>query len=73
MPRFQTLAANKRAPPSHTPTPPSPLPYHRHEWPQWTPQDLSRIMPQLEPEGIDLLKKMLDYDPIRRISVGVCS
>jgi hypothetical protein len=25
----------------------------------------------LEAEGIDLLKRMLDYDPAKRISVGV--
>mmetsp|Transcript_691 Transcript_691/g.1836 ORF Transcript_691/g.1836 Transcript_691/m.1836 type:complete len:315 (-) Transcript_691:530-1474(-) len=39
-----------------------------HEWPQWQAQDLSRIFPTLEPEGIDLLKKMLEYDPAKRVS-----
>ena len=43
------------------------------EWPQWPAQDLSRIFPQLEPEGIDLLRRMLDYDPAKRVSVsGSC-
>jgi hypothetical protein len=41
----------------------------RHEWPQWAAQDLTRIFPMLEPEGIDLLRRMLDYDPAKRISV----
>ncbi|KAJ9530012.1 hypothetical protein QJQ45_023291 [Haematococcus lacustris] len=39
-----------------------------HEWPQWHPQDLSRIFPTLEAEGVDLLRRMLDYDPAKRIS-----
>uniref|UniRef100_A0A7S0YKV0 cyclin-dependent kinase n=1 Tax=Polytomella parva TaxID=51329 RepID=A0A7S0YKV0_9CHLO len=39
-----------------------------HEWPQWHAQDLSRIFPTLEPEGIELLRRMLEYDPARRIS-----
>uniref|UniRef100_A0A7S3VUG5 cyclin-dependent kinase n=1 Tax=Dunaliella tertiolecta TaxID=3047 RepID=A0A7S3VUG5_DUNTE len=39
-----------------------------HEFPQWHPQDLSRIFPTLEPEGVDLLKRMIEYDPAKRIS-----
>lgn len=39
-----------------------------HDWPQWQPQDLQRVFPQLEPEGVDLLKQMLEYDPAKRIS-----
>lgn len=46
---------------------------HRHEWPQWAAQDLSRIFPTLEPEGIDLLKKMLEFDPAKRVSVSASS
>jgi hypothetical protein len=42
----------------------------RHEFPQWHPQDLSRIFPTLQPEGVDLLKKMIEFDPAKRISVG---
>lgn len=39
-----------------------------HEFPQWRAQDLSRVFPTLEPAGIDLLRSMLDLDPVRRIS-----
>lgn len=50
------------------PLPPlSPL---RHEWPQWQPQDLHRIFPTLNDDGIDLLRRMLAYDPAMRISVS---
>ncbi|RRT36245.1 hypothetical protein B296_00024785, partial [Ensete ventricosum] len=38
-----------------------------HEYPQWKPQNLSAV-PALEPEGVDLLSKMLQYDPAKRIS-----
>ena len=41
----------------------------RHEWPQWQAQDLSRFFPTLEAEGVDLMQKMMEYDPARRISV----
>lgn len=37
-------------------------------FPQWKPQDLGRLMPSLEPEGLDLLSKMLEYEPSKRIS-----
>ncbi|XP_068668093.1 cyclin-dependent kinase B1-1 [Aristolochia californica] len=39
-----------------------------HEYPLWKPQNLSRIVLSLEPEGVDLLSKMLQYDPANRIS-----
>ncbi|MEW5303981.1 MAG: hypothetical protein WDW36_006624 [Sanguina aurantia] len=39
-----------------------------HEWPQWQAQDLTRIFPNLEPEGIELMQMMMEYDPARRIS-----
>ena len=38
-----------------------------HEFPQWKPQDLSKVIPQLDAHGIDLLQKMLVYDPAKRI------
>ena len=38
-----------------------------HEFPQWKPQDLSKVIPQLDSHGIDLLQKMLVYDPAKRI------
>jgi cyclin-dependent kinase len=38
-----------------------------HEFPQWKPQDLSKVIPQLDEHGIDLLSKLLVYDPAKRI------
>jgi cyclin-dependent kinase len=38
-----------------------------HEFPQWKAQDLSRVIPELDAAGIDLLAKMLHYDPAQRI------
>ena len=38
-----------------------------HEFPQWKPQDLSRVIPELDAAGIDLMTKMLQYDPAKRI------
>lgn len=40
-----------------------------HEFPQWHPQDLARVFPRLCPAGIDLMAKMFEYDPARRITV----
>jgi hypothetical protein len=31
--------------------------------------DLAALFPKLDPEGVDLMKRMLEYDPIKRISV----
>ena len=39
-----------------------------HEFPQWKPQDLRTFFPTLEPEGLDLLRRCLVYDPKERIS-----
>ncbi|GBG60961.1 hypothetical protein CBR_g18560 [Chara braunii] len=39
-----------------------------HEFPQWQPQNIARVVPQLDEKGIDLLQKMLQYDPAKRIS-----
>jgi hypothetical protein len=41
----------------------------RHECPQWRAQDLSRVFPTLEEAGVDLLRRMLAYDPAKRLSV----
>jgi cyclin-dependent kinase len=38
-----------------------------HEFPQWKPQDLKKIVPQLDDNGIDLLQQMLEFDPAKRI------
>ncbi|XP_020596767.1 LOW QUALITY PROTEIN: cyclin-dependent kinase B1-1-like [Phalaenopsis equestris] len=39
-----------------------------HDYPQWKPQSMANALPLLEPEGIDLLSKMLEYNPSNRIS-----
>ncbi|RZC78015.1 hypothetical protein C5167_002262 [Papaver somniferum] len=39
-----------------------------HEYPQWKPRSLVHAVPSLEPEGVDLLSKMLQLDPGKRIS-----
>mmetsp|Transcript_13478 Transcript_13478/g.18466 ORF Transcript_13478/g.18466 Transcript_13478/m.18466 type:complete len:324 (-) Transcript_13478:207-1178(-) len=38
-----------------------------HDFPQWKPQDLSKLIPDLNAEGVDLLGKMLVYNPSERI------
>ncbi|XP_057454051.1 cell division control protein 2 homolog C-like [Lotus japonicus] len=39
-----------------------------HVYPRWEPQTLARAVPSLGPEGVDLLSKMLKYNPADRIS-----
>ncbi|KNA11349.1 hypothetical protein SOVF_136010 [Spinacia oleracea] len=39
-----------------------------HVYPQWEAQNLARAVPSLGPDGVDLLSKMLKYDPAERIS-----
>ncbi|XP_030543875.1 cell division control protein 2 homolog C [Rhodamnia argentea] len=39
-----------------------------HVYPQWEPQNLARAVPSLGPDGVDLMSKMLKYDPAERIS-----
>ncbi|KAF7814577.1 cell division control protein 2-like protein C [Senna tora] len=39
-----------------------------HVYPRWEPQNLARAVPSLGPEGVDLLLKMLKYNPAERIS-----
>ncbi|KAK9164839.1 hypothetical protein Scep_000030 [Stephania cephalantha] len=45
----------------------SKLPYW-HEYPQWRQQTLSSAVPNLDDTGLDLLSKMLIYEPLKRIS-----
>eukprot|EP00798_Chlamydomonas_sp_ICE-L_P021380 gene21380-28324_t len=42
-----------------------------HEWPQWKAQDLSKIFPQLGEHGIDLMRQMMDYDPVKRVTISL--
>ncbi|KAJ3197036.1 Cyclin-dependent kinase 3 [Irineochytrium annulatum] len=59
----------------------SKLPDYKTSFPKWAPQPLSKTLPSLEPDGIDLLKvtykrvvgrnvlqQFLIYDPANRIS-----
>ncbi|XWS20806.1 hypothetical protein CRYUN_Cryun30bG0001100 [Craigia yunnanensis] len=39
-----------------------------HEYPQWSPQSLSSVVPNLDSDGLHLLSEMLQYDPSKRIS-----
>ncbi|KAK3018227.1 hypothetical protein RJ639_002761 [Escallonia herrerae] len=39
-----------------------------HVYPQWEPQNLGRAVPSLGPDGVDLLTRMLKYNPADRIS-----
>jgi serine/threonine protein kinase len=42
-----------------------------HEFPQWHAQDLRKVFAKLDDVGIDLLEKMFEYDPAKRITVRV--
>ncbi|KAJ6805109.1 cyclin-dependent kinase B2-1-like [Iris pallida] len=39
-----------------------------HEYPQWSPKSLATAVPNLDANGIDLLSRMLEYEPSKRIS-----
>ncbi|CCW59943.1 unnamed protein product [Phytomonas sp. EM1] len=44
------------------------LPDYRDVFPKWPAKHLDQIIPGLDAEGIDLLMRMLKYDPAERIS-----
>ncbi|CAD2214137.1 cyclin-dependent kinase [Angomonas deanei] len=44
------------------------LPDYRDVFPKWPPKRLSSVMPQLEADAVDLLAKMLKYNPSERIT-----
>ncbi|KAL5679882.1 hypothetical protein ACJX0J_006267, partial [Zea mays] len=44
------------------------LPDFKTAFPRWQSQDLATIVPNLEPAGLDLLSKMLRYEPSKRIT-----
>jgi cyclin-dependent kinase len=46
----------------------SALPDYKPTFPQWSKQDLSLVVPQLDEDGADLVKRMLTYDSAKRIS-----
>jgi cyclin-dependent kinase len=39
-------------------------------FPKWSPQPLSKFCPDLCPDGLDMLAKMLIYEPGKRISAS---
>lgn len=44
------------------------LPDFKPSFPNWQRKDLAQVVPSLSPNGIDLLNKLITYDPIHRIS-----
>ena len=46
----------------------SQLPDYKETFPQWSRQDLRKIVPQLDEDGMDLLVQTLNYDTAKRIS-----
>ncbi|EEE58219.1 hypothetical protein OsJ_09187 [Oryza sativa Japonica Group] len=46
----------------------SSLPDYKSAFPKWQAQDLATIVPTLDPAGLDLLSKMLRYEPNKRIT-----
>ncbi|XP_036194786.1 cyclin-dependent kinase 3 isoform X2 [Myotis myotis] len=44
------------------------LPDYKGSFPKWTRKGLEDVVPNLEPEGKDLLQQLLQYDPSQRIS-----
>lgn len=40
----------------------------KSDFPRWEPQPFEKLLPTLEPEGIELLEKLLTYKPSYRIS-----
>ena len=46
----------------------SDLPNFKPTFPKWKPKDLSKEVPDMDELAVDLLLKMLAYDPVQRIS-----
>ncbi|KAK9719429.1 negative regulator of the PHO system [Basidiobolus ranarum] len=61
---FRTLGT----PSEHTWPGVSQFPAYRNNFPFYSPQSLSQILPMIDPYGIDLLSRMLQYQPHLRIS-----
>ena len=45
------------------------LPDYNDKFPKFRPQPWSRITPSLDADGVDLLSRMLQYDPAKRCNV----
>ncbi|KAF7062433.1 hypothetical protein CFC21_069035 [Triticum aestivum] len=46
----------------------SSLPDYKSAFPRWQAEDLATVVPNLEPVGLDLLSKMLRFEPNKRIT-----
>lgn len=46
------------------------LPLYKPEIPQYPPQDLAQFIPELDEVGIDLMERLLQCDPAKRISAA---
>jgi serine/threonine protein kinase len=46
----------------------SQLPNFKNTFPQWNAQPLNRLLPEMSPVALDLMSKMLIYEPSQRIS-----
>jgi cyclin-dependent kinase len=44
------------------------LPDYKDNFPKYSQKDLARLVPRLDPAGLDLLKSMLQYDPDNRVT-----
>lgn len=44
------------------------LEYYRKSYPNFTPKDLMQFIPELDPLAHDLLKRLLTFDPTKRIT-----
>ena len=44
------------------------MPHYKDTFPKWTAKKMSDVLPNLDANGIDLLAKMLAYDPNKRIT-----
>ena len=44
------------------------FPDFKSSFPKWSREETSKLVPELEENGLDLLDQMLEYDPARRIS-----
>jgi len=44
------------------------LPYYKDTFPKWQPKKMESVFPDLDENGINLLRKLLLYDPNQRIT-----
>lgn len=44
------------------------LPDYNSLFPKWRPKSLAELVPGLDTQGLDLLCRLLEYDPNRRIT-----